>query len=59
MQVWHLRASAAEILDICRELMSTKPVGLVRPPYSNPGLILCNHEFALRETMRGAGWPGE
>jgi len=53
-EVWHLFEHLPLMLDICRELMSDKPVGLVLTAYSIRASFYATHEL-LRETMRGAG----
>jgi 23S rRNA (cytosine1962-C5)-methyltransferase len=42
------------MLDICREILSEKPVGLVLTAYSIRASFYSIHEL-MRETMRGAG----
>ncbi|WP_339765275.1 class I SAM-dependent methyltransferase [uncultured Hoeflea sp.] len=53
-EVWHLFEHLPLMLDICRELMSDKPVGLVLTAYSIRASFYATHEL-MRETMRGAG----
>ncbi|WP_245409831.1 class I SAM-dependent methyltransferase [Pararhizobium haloflavum] len=53
-EVWQLFDHIALMLDICRELLSPKPVGLVLTAYSIRASFYSIHEL-MRETMRGAG----
>lgn len=53
-EVWQLFEHLPLMLDICRELLSDKPVGLVLTAYSIRASFYATHEL-LRETMRGAG----
>jgi len=53
-EVWQLFEHLPLMLDICRELLSAKPVGLVLTAYSIRASFFATHEL-LRETMRGAG----
>jgi 23S rRNA (cytosine1962-C5)-methyltransferase len=53
-EVWHLFEHLPLMLDICRELLSDKPVGLVLTAYSIRASFYATHEL-MRETMRGAG----
>tara|TARA_R110002020_G_scaffold442652_2_gene653800 strand:- start:901 stop:2253 length:1353 start_codon:yes stop_codon:yes gene_type:complete len=53
-EVWQLFEHLPLMLDICRELLSPKPVGLVLTAYSIRASFYSIHEL-MRETMRGAG----
>ncbi len=53
-EVWHLFEHLPNMLDICRELLSPKAVGLVLTAYSIRASFYSIHEL-MRETMRGAG----
>ncbi|WP_420406714.1 class I SAM-dependent methyltransferase [Hoeflea sp.] len=53
-EVWQLFDHLPLMLDICRELMSPKPLGLVLTAYSIRASFYAIHEL-MRETMRGAG----
>jgi 23S rRNA (cytosine1962-C5)-methyltransferase len=53
-EVWQLFEHLPLMLDICRELLSDKPVGLVLTAYSIRASFYAIHEL-MRETMRGAG----
>ncbi|WP_461433831.1 class I SAM-dependent methyltransferase [Hoeflea alexandrii] len=53
-EVWQLFEHLPLMLDICRELLSPKPVGLVLTAYSIRASFYATHEL-MRETMRGAG----
>lgn len=53
-EVWQLFEHLPLMLDICRELLSNKPVGLVLTAYSIRASFYATHEL-MRETMRGAG----
>ncbi|KJS08284.1 MAG: SAM-dependent methyltransferase [Hoeflea sp. BRH_c9] len=53
-EVWQLFEHLPLMLDICRELLSPKPVGLVLTAYSIRASFYAIHEL-MRETMRGAG----
>jgi 23S rRNA (cytosine1962-C5)-methyltransferase len=53
-EVWHLFDHLPLMLDICRELLSRKPLGLVLTAYSIRASFYAIHEL-MRETMRGAG----
>ena len=53
-EVWQLFEHLPLMLDICRELLSDKPVGLVLTAYSIRASFYATHEL-MRETMRGAG----
>ncbi|MEK1873434.1 MULTISPECIES: class I SAM-dependent methyltransferase [Rhizobium] len=53
-EVWHLFAHLPLMLDICREILSPKAVGLVLTAYSIRASFYSIHEL-MRETMRGAG----
>ncbi len=53
-EVWQLFDHLPLMLDICRELLSPKPVGLVLTAYSIRASFYAIHEL-MRETMRGAG----
>ncbi|MDH4439429.1 MAG: class I SAM-dependent methyltransferase [Rhizobium sp.] len=51
-EVWQLFEHLPLMLDICRELLSPKPVGLVLTAYSIRASFYSIHEL-MRETMRG------
>ena len=53
-EVWQLFEHLPLMLDICRELLSDHPVGLVLTAYSIRASFFATHEL-MRETMRGAG----
>ena len=53
-EVWQLFDNLADMLDICRSLLSEKPVALVLTAYSIRASFYSIHEL-MRETMRGAG----
>jgi 23S rRNA (cytosine1962-C5)-methyltransferase len=53
-EVWQLFDHLPLMLDICRELLSPKPLGLVLTAYSIRASFYAIHEL-MRETMRGAG----
>lgn len=53
-EVWHLFDHLPLMLDICREILSPKAVGLVLTAYSIRASFYSIHEL-MRETMRGAG----
>jgi 23S rRNA (cytosine1962-C5)-methyltransferase len=53
-EVWQLFDHLPLMLDICRELLSQKPVGMVLTAYSIRASFYAIHEL-MRETMRGAG----
>ncbi|CCM74165.1 putative SAM-dependent methyltransferase protein [Rhizobium mesoamericanum STM3625] len=53
-EVWHLFEHLPVMLDICREILSPKAVGLVLTAYSIRASFYSIHEL-MRETMRGAG----
>lgn len=53
-EVWHLFEHLPVMLDVCRELLSPKAVGLVLTAYSIRASFYSIHEL-MRETMRGAG----
>jgi len=53
-EVWHLFDHLPLMLDICRELLSPKAIGLVLTAYSIRASFYSIHEL-MRETMRGAG----
>ncbi len=53
-EVWHLFDHLPLMLDICRELLSPKALGLVLTAYSIRASFYSIHEL-MRETMRGAG----
>jgi TrmH family RNA methyltransferase len=53
-EVWHLFEHLPLMLDICREILSPKAVGLVLTAYSIRASFYSIHEL-MRETMRGAG----
>ncbi|WP_246617685.1 class I SAM-dependent methyltransferase [Rhizobium populisoli] len=53
-EVWQLFDHLPLMLDICRELLSPKAIGLVLTAYSIRASFYSIHEL-MRETMRGAG----
>lgn len=53
-EVWHLFDHLPLMLDVCRELLSPKPLGLVLTAYSIRASFYSIHEL-MRQTMRGAG----
>ncbi|MFS8111329.1 class I SAM-dependent methyltransferase [Rhizobium jaguaris] len=53
-EVWHLFEHLPSMLDICREILSPKALGLVLTAYSIRASFYSIHEL-MRETMRGAG----
>ena len=53
-EVWHLFEHLPVMLDICREILSPKALGLVLTAYSIRASFYSIHEL-MRETMRGAG----
>ena len=53
-EIWQLFDHLPLMLDICRELLSEKPAGLVLTAYSIRASFYSIHEL-MRETMRGAG----
>jgi 23S rRNA (cytosine1962-C5)-methyltransferase len=53
-EVWHLFDHLPLMLDVCRELLSQKAVGLVLTAYSIRASFYSIHEL-MRETMRGKG----
>lgn len=53
-EVWHLFDHLPLMLDICRELLAPKAVGLVLTAYSIRASFYSIHEL-MRETMRGKG----
>jgi 23S rRNA (cytosine1962-C5)-methyltransferase len=53
-EVWQLFDHLENMLDICRSVLSDKPVGLVLTAYSIRASFYSIHEL-MRETMRGAG----
>ncbi len=53
-EVWQLFEHLPLMLDICRNLLSDKPEGLVLTAYSIRASFYAIHEL-MRETMRGAG----
>ncbi|AYG57889.1 class I SAM-dependent rRNA methyltransferase [Rhizobium jaguaris] len=52
-EVWHLFEHLPSMLDICREILSPKALGLVLTAYSIRASFYSIHEL-MRETMRGA-----
>lgn len=52
-EVWHLFDHLPLMLDVCRQLLSPKAVGLVLTAYSIRASFYSIHEL-MRETMRGA-----
>lgn len=53
-EVWQLFDNLPLMLDICRELLSDRALGLVLTAYSIRASFYSIHEL-MRETMRGAG----
>lgn len=53
-EVWHLFEHLPLMLDICRELLAPKALGLVLTAYSIRASFYSIHEL-MRETMRGKG----
>lgn len=53
-EVWHLFDHLPLMLDVCRELLAPKAVGLVLTAYSIRASFYSIHEL-MRETMRGKG----
>lgn len=53
-EVWQLFENLPLMLDICRELLSDRALGLVLTAYSIRASFYSIHEL-MRETMRGAG----
>lgn len=53
-EVFHLFEQLPLMLDVCREILSPKAIGLVLTAYSIRASFYSIHEL-LRETMRGAG----
>ncbi|MGK9054669.1 class I SAM-dependent methyltransferase [Neorhizobium petrolearium] len=53
-EVWQLFDHLPLMLDICRELLSPRAIGLVLTAYSIRASFYSIHEL-MRETMRGAG----
>ncbi len=53
-EVWHLFEHLPLMLDVCRELLSPKALGLVLTAYSIRASFYSIHEL-LRDIMRGAG----
>jgi len=53
-EVWHLFDHLPLMLDICREILSPKAIGLVLTAYSIRASFYSIHEL-MRETMRGTG----
>ncbi|MAY64118.1 MAG: SAM-dependent methyltransferase [Rhizobiales bacterium] len=53
-EVWHLFDHLPLMLDVCRAVLSKKPIGLVLTAYSIRASFYSIHEL-MRETMRGAG----
>lgn len=53
-EVWQLFDHLPLMLDICRELLSPKAIGLVLTAYSIRASFYSIHEL-MRDTMRGAG----
>ncbi|WP_245292810.1 class I SAM-dependent rRNA methyltransferase [Pararhizobium arenae] len=53
-EVWQLFDHLAEMLDICREILSPKAHGLVLTAYSIRASFYSIHEL-MRDTMRGRG----
>jgi len=53
-EVWHLFEHLPLMLDVCRELLAPKALGLVLTAYSIRASFYSIHEL-MRETMRGKG----
>ena len=53
-EVWQLFEHLPLMLDVCRAVLSKKPIGLVLTAYSIRASFYSIHEL-MRETMRGAG----
>ena len=53
-EVWQLFDHLPKMLDICRDLLSPQPIGLVLTAYSIRASFYSMHELML-ETMRGKG----
>ncbi len=53
-EVFHLFEQLPLMLDVCREILSPKAIGLVLTAYSIRASFYSIHEL-MRETMRGAG----
>ncbi len=53
-EVWHLFDHLPLMLDICREILSPRAVGLVLTAYSIRASFYSIHEL-MRDTMRGSG----
>ena len=53
-EVWHLFEHLPLMLDICREILAPKALGLVLTAYSIRASFYSIHEL-MRETMRGCG----
>jgi 23S rRNA (cytosine1962-C5)-methyltransferase len=53
-EVWQLFDHLPAMLDICRDLLSPKPIGLVLTAYSIRASFYSMHELMM-ETMRGMG----
>ena len=53
-EIWQLFDHLENMLDICRSILSDKPVGLVLTAYSIRASFYSIHEL-MRETMRGTG----
>ena len=53
-EIWQLFEHLPLMLDICRDILSPKAVGLVLTAYSIRASFYSMHEL-MRETMRGAG----
>ncbi|WP_371877940.1 class I SAM-dependent methyltransferase [Shinella zoogloeoides] len=53
-EVWHLFDHLPLMLDVCREILSPKAIGLVLTAYSIRASFYSIHEL-MRETMRGLG----
>ncbi|MEM9106386.1 MAG: class I SAM-dependent methyltransferase [Pseudomonadota bacterium] len=53
-EVWQLFDHLPAMLDICRSILSQKPIALVLTAYSIRASFYSMHEL-MRETMRGAG----
>ncbi|TCL72193.1 class I SAM-dependent rRNA methyltransferase [Rhizobium sp. BK251] len=53
-EVWHLFEHLPLMLDICREILAPKALGLVLTAYSIRASFYSIHEL-MRETMRGRG----
>ena len=53
-EIWQLFDQLPQMLDICRSILSDRPIALVLTAYSIRASFYSMHEL-MRETMRGAG----